>query len=97
MFVDCESPEPLRPDVKAGRSLRKGEQDQEHTQANYHHFDFNLSQAGICARPTTGILALPGISTLPCLRSVSAKQVTVSYFDPTVKIKGIRLDQKTRW
>jgi hypothetical protein len=47
--------------------------------------------------PNAGILAALGISTLPLIRSVSAKQVTVSYFDPTVKIKGIRLDQKTRW
>jgi hypothetical protein len=51
MLVDCESLKPLRPDVKAGRSLRKDEQDQEHTQANYHHFDFNLSQPDICTKP----------------------------------------------
>jgi hypothetical protein len=47
MPVDCEPPKPLRPYVKAGRSLRKHEQEPDHTQANeakYHHFDFSVSR-----------------------------------------------------
>jgi hypothetical protein len=53
MPVDCESPKPLRPDVKTGRSFRKDEQEQEHTQANeagYHNFDFGVSQTHIHAK-----------------------------------------------
>jgi hypothetical protein len=53
MTVDCESPKPLRPDIKAGLSLRKDEQEQEHTQANeakHHHFDFSVPQTHLCAK-----------------------------------------------
>ena len=41
--VNCESPKPLRTDVKAPRSLRENEQEEQHAQtkeAEHDHFDF---------------------------------------------------------
>jgi hypothetical protein len=45
MLVDNESPKPLRPHVKADRSLRQDEQEEKHSQANeaeHHHFSFSV-------------------------------------------------------
>ena len=53
MLVNCELPKPLRPNVKVDRSLRKDQQEQEHTQANeakHHHFDFSVPQTHLCAK-----------------------------------------------
>ena len=44
MLFDFELPKPLRPNVKAGCSLRKDQQEQEHTQANIGHFGFSVPQ-----------------------------------------------------
>jgi hypothetical protein len=44
MLFDFKLPEPLRADVKAVRSLRKKQKDQEHTQSNNRHFGLSVPQ-----------------------------------------------------
>src|SRR6266852_1871226 len=87
MTVDCESPKPLRPDVKAGRSLRKDEQEQEHTQANeakYHHFDFSVSQTRIHAK--TPLRPCVEATTCPTAARSTAVVISVHTGDAVSRI-----------
>jgi hypothetical protein len=61
MPVDCESPKPLRPDVKAPRPLPGNEQEEEHAQtkeAEHDHFGFSVPQTHLHANtPLPGSVA----------------------------------------
>jgi hypothetical protein len=75
MLVDYESAKPLRPKVKANRSLRKDEQEEKHPQANvveHDHFGFSIPRN----LGSTQLSGTTGFQTLPAFRHYRLSDTT---------------------